>query len=76
MTFEQIIEREWRKAVHDQASMVYVDMSEDETIMVTYRMANYTCLCDSDDEFSFVRQDGKFTIMFPIPADWFNAQRA
>lgn len=68
--FEKIIEREFRKAVNDSTSPVHVDMSEDELIVVTYRCATYSCDCDSDEDFEFVRQDGMFTIRFPIPDDY------
>jgi hypothetical protein len=66
--YAAIIEREFRKAVHDQAGVVYVDIA-DEEIMVTWRLQNFHCNCDDDENFVFTDPRGRLLI-FPIPPDY------
>jgi hypothetical protein len=73
MTYEGIIEREWRKALMDNENPVHVELDLDaEEIKVWYRCCVYTCDCDDDENFVFVRQDNGLNIVFPIPEDYYN----
>jgi hypothetical protein len=69
----QIIEREFRKAVNDQTSPMQVEVStDDEVIQVWYRCATYSCACESDEEFAFFYvENPQYVVRFPIPADWY-----